>query len=311
MIGEKLLFVITSCFYYKHCVTPLSRTPLLSNDFDSCRRHSSHLNTCGRPAIPPMVNARIVNGEAAKAHSWPWQVSMQSQPTPTFAHTCGGTLIHRHWVMTAAHCFIRWQMCLGKHNLTLSEPGQQCFGVQGIYRHKGFNYPTSPTVEFDIALVRLDGEVTPSDHVHFACLPPIEEVLPEGKTCYATGWGDETAPKASETLNQVALPVVPYDTCKRMDYWWFQVKSSMICAGYNLPDELKSVCQGDSGGPLVCQDGPTGPWEVHGITSFGPIGCIMNKKPSVFTRTSFRIHFGLLTDLDLKLNKRPKAFCFE
>ncbi|XP_037394313.1 ovochymase-2 isoform X2 [Pygocentrus nattereri] len=257
--------------------------------------------TCGRPAIPPMVNARIVNGEAAKAHSWPWQVSMQvwpeSQPTPTFAHTCGGTLIHRHWVMTAAHCFIRyadqlqrWQMCLGKHNLTLSEPGQQCFGVQGIYRHKGFNYPTSPTVEFDIALVRLDGEVTPSDHVHFACLPPIEEVLPEGKTCYATGWGDETgnfsAPKASETLNQVALPVVPYDTCKRMDYWWFQVKSSMICAGYNLPDELKSVCQGDSGGPLVCQDGPTGPWEVHGITSFGPIGCIMNKKPSVFTRTS-------------------------
>lgn len=50
-------------------------------------------------------------------------------------------------------------------------------------------------------------------------------------------------PKASETLNQVALPVVPYDTCKRMDYWWFQVKTSMICCGYTLPDELKSVCQ--------------------------------------------------------------------
>ena len=44
--------------------------------------------------------------------------------------------------------------------------------------------------------------------------------------------------------------------------------------------------QGDSGGPLVCQDTAGGPWEVHGITSFGPIGCIMNKKPSVFTRSS-------------------------
>ena len=44
--------------------------------------------------------------------------------------------------------------------------------------------------------------------------------------------------------------------------------------------------QGDSGGPLVCQDAPGSPWEVHGITSFGPIGCIMNKKPSVFTRSS-------------------------
>ncbi|MEQ2274340.1 hypothetical protein XENORESO_018880 [Xenotaenia resolanae] len=84
----------------------------------------------------------------------------------------------------------------------------------------------------------------------------------------------------------MALPVVPYDTCKRMDYWWFQVKTSMICCGYTLPDELQSVCQGDTGGPLVCQDTPGGPWEVHGITSFGPIGCIMNKKPSVFTRSS-------------------------
>lgn len=55
--------------------------------------------------------------------------------------------------------------------------------------------------------------------------------------------GNSTAPKVAETLNQVALPVVPYDTCKRMDYWWFQVKESMICCGYTLPDELKSVCQ--------------------------------------------------------------------
>ena len=51
------------------------------------------------------------------------------------------------------------------------------------------------------------------------------------------------SPKVAEALNQVALPVVPYATCNRMDYWWFQVKSSMICCGYTLPDELKSVCQ--------------------------------------------------------------------
>uniref|UniRef100_A0A8B9L296 Zgc:154142 n=1 Tax=Astyanax mexicanus TaxID=7994 RepID=A0A8B9L296_ASTMX len=267
--------------------------PVPPNPWDNI--HIEWPETCGRPAIPPTVNTRIVNGEPAKAHSWPWQVSMQ--PTPTFFHTCGGTLIHKQWVLTAAHCFIRyadelqrWQMCLGKYNLTLSEPSQQCFGVLGIYRHEGFKYPTVPTVEFDVALVRLDGEVTPSDQVHFACMPPVEQVLPGGTKCYATGWGDETgnftAPKVAETLNQVALPVVPYDTCKRMDYWWFQVKSSMICAGYNAPDELRSVCQGDSGGPFVCQASPSDPWQVHGITSFGPIGCIMDKKPSVFTRSS-------------------------
>jgi len=34
---------------------------------------------CGVPAIPPVITgyARIVNGEEARTHSWPWQVSLQ------------------------------------------------------------------------------------------------------------------------------------------------------------------------------------------------------------------------------------------
>lgn len=83
-------------------------------------------------------------------------------------------------------------MCFGKHNLTYTEPSERCFGVTGIYRHEAFQYPTMPTVEFDIALVRLDWAVTPSDEISFACLPSEEEVLPADKKCYASGWGDET-----------------------------------------------------------------------------------------------------------------------
>lgn len=83
-------------------------------------------------------------------------------------------------------------MCLGKNNLTYTEPSERCFNVSGIYRHEGFRYPTVPTVEFDIALVRLDWDVVPSDQIAYACLPSEEEVLPKDKMCYATGWGDET-----------------------------------------------------------------------------------------------------------------------
>lgn len=36
----------------------------------------------------------------------------------------------------------------------------------------------------------------------------------------------------------------------------------------------------------MCQDAPGGPWEVHGVTSFIENGCTVNKKPSVFTRSS-------------------------
>lgn len=83
-------------------------------------------------------------------------------------------------------------MCLGKHNLTNTEQSERCFPVSGIYRHEGFKYPMVPSLEFDIALVRLDGEVIPSNETSYACLPSVEEVLPGGKNCYATGWGDET-----------------------------------------------------------------------------------------------------------------------
>ncbi|KAM8939404.1 ovochymase-2-like [Pelodytes ibericus] len=274
-------------------------------------------NKCGQPTFPPQITTRIVNGEPAKPHTWPWQVSMQVWPSSRnetiFFHTCGGSLIHKNWVLTAAHCFInyadelhRWQMCLGKQNLTIVEPTEKCFKILGIFRHEQFLYPNIP-VEYDIALVRLDGEVTVTDEIDFACLPPKGQVLNATYRCHATGWGDETgnsmAPKAAEGLNQVALPVISYEVCKTPQYWWFQIRDTMICAGYTLPDELKSVCQGDSGGPLACPSlANHSIWEVHGITSFGVVGCIMDKKPSVFTRTSAYIDW---------INQTIKKYMFD
>lgn len=48
-----------------------------------------------------------------------------------------------------------------------------------------------------------------------------------------------------------------------------------------------SLLQGDSGGPFACKAAEASTtWEVHGVVSFGPQGCIRDKKPSVFTRVS-------------------------
>ena len=55
---------------------------------------------CGRPAIPPSVNVRVVGGVEAIPHSWPWQVSLQKNGS----HFCGGSIINEQWVLSAAHC---------------------------------------------------------------------------------------------------------------------------------------------------------------------------------------------------------------
>lgn len=47
--------------------------------------------------------SRVVNGENAPQHAWPWQISLRVNGR----HICGGSLIARNWVVTAAHCVDR------------------------------------------------------------------------------------------------------------------------------------------------------------------------------------------------------------
>lgn len=47
-------------------------------------------------------STRIVGGTEAPINSWPWQAMLRST-SPDYQF-CGGTLVRREWVVTAAHC---------------------------------------------------------------------------------------------------------------------------------------------------------------------------------------------------------------
>ncbi|KAJ7999402.1 hypothetical protein DPEC_G00194030 [Dallia pectoralis] len=227
---------------------------------------------------------RVVGGEVATPHSWPWQISLQYKSGSSFHHTCGGTLIRRGWVMTAAHCVDSqrtWRVVLGDHNLDSNDGTEQILSVSQVYIHSGWNSNNVAGGD-DIALLRLSSEATLNSAVQLGTLASANYILPNNNPCYVTGWGrTSTGGPLSNSLKQAWLPSVDHQTCSSSSWWGSTVKTTMVCGGGGA----NSGCNGDSGGPLNCQ--VNGQYQVHGVTSFvSSSGCNANRKPTVFTRVS-------------------------
>ncbi|XP_070615755.1 chymotrypsin-C-like [Erythrolamprus reginae] len=242
---------------------------------------AAHAYGCGHPTYVPNIS-RVVGGKDARPHSWPWQVSLQFAWTGGWQHTCGGTLLDSHWVLTAAHCISSTQtyrVLLGKQNLKVAEAGQMAVAVEKAIVHEKWD---PDTILNDIALLKLAVPVKFSDTIQPSCLPSPESLLPQGFPCYITGWGHLWANgPMSDILQQGLLPIVDQATCTQKDWWGSMVKPSMVCAG---GDDVIAGCSSDSGGPLNCHTGHT--WQVHGVVSFGSYKCNTAKRPTVFTRVS-------------------------
>ncbi|XP_042263161.1 elastase-1-like [Thunnus maccoyii] len=258
---------------------------------ESKRKHESKVLADLEPQ-PRYVEdslVRVVGGEMAKPNSWPWQISLQYKSGSYFYHTCGGTLIERGWVMTAAHCVDRqrtWQVVLGEHDVYLTSGDEQVLGVRSVYIHPRWD-PRRVSEGYDIALLRLAKDAVLNSHVQLGSLPPSGQILPHNNLCYITGWGrTSTGGSLPAELQQAVLPVVGYQTCSSSNWWGSIVKTTMVCAGGGA----ESGCNGDSGGPLNCL--VDGKYYVHGVTSFvSSFGCNYPQKPTVFTRVSAYIEW--------------------
>ncbi|KAG7282479.1 hypothetical protein CRUP_000475 [Coryphaenoides rupestris] len=142
---------------------------------------------CGIPAINPVITgySRIVNGEEAVPHSWPWQVSLQDQ---TGFHFCGGSLINENWVVTAAHCNVKSYhlVVLGEHDRASDAENIQVMKVGQVFKHPRYN---GFTINNDILLVKLASPATIGMRVSSVCLAETGDNFEGGMKCVTTGWG--------------------------------------------------------------------------------------------------------------------------
>ncbi|XP_072312156.1 serine protease 33 [Eucyclogobius newberryi] len=244
---------------------------------------STSAQSCGRP---PVAGNRIVGGADATAGEWPWQVDIQKSS----AHVCGGSLIAKDWVLSAAHCFPNpsdlssYIIYVGRYQLNGYNPDQSSHKVSRIVIPDGYVEPHSG---LDVALVQLSTPVTWSDYIHPVCLPAPGTLFPSGMVCHVTGWGnvrDNVPLPGVGTLQEVQVPILSENSCQQMynlnQDEKIDILYDMICAGYQ--EGGKDSCQGDSGGPLVCQM-VNGTWVQAGVVSFG-LGCAHRNQPGVYSR---------------------------
>ncbi|XP_049765504.1 modular serine protease-like [Schistocerca cancellata] len=255
---------------------------------------------CGKPI--PKGQTYVLNGRPVLAGEFPWHVGIYLLENGKFEQKCGGSIIKRKLVLTAAHCFVKskdpkdYMIGAGKYHRgwDVKDETEQRFEVESIEVKDTYEAATRNYAD-DIAIIVLKIEITISDFVRPVCVDLESkydrEQLSSGNNGSVAGWGYTESGAPSETLLTTQLPFIEFKQCYKLLPLSFKpyFTPDKFCAGYI---NGSAVCQGDSGGGLSFEQevtASTKQWFIQGIVSLGVPsrgGKVCSSQRALFTKVN-------------------------
>ncbi|KAJ8721365.1 hypothetical protein PYW07_002140 [Mythimna separata] len=267
-------------------------------DSSPAPRNQCGVDTSINTALVPSLENRIYGGESAELNEFPWMALLgYKNSSGTITNQCGGSLINRRYILTAAHCItgdivlkygILSTVRLGEYDTRTDVDcvGSKCadryqeISVASAYPHPAYSYGTMNRKD-DIGIVRLATRAEYTYYVQPICLVDNTDRLKTGDNIYVAGWGKPGyGVNKSPIKMKIRLPIFDKDACvSKYRRAGALLGENQFCAGGVF---LEGTCRGDSGGPLMKRT-PEGVWESVGVVSFGHSVCGSDGWPGVYT----------------------------
>ncbi|XP_017056341.1 serine protease SP24D-like [Drosophila ficusphila] len=213
-------------------------------------------------SAPGKLNGRVVGGEDATKAQFPHQVSLRNAGS----HSCGGSILTRNYILTAAHCVSNEDenhviTPIAAERFTIRAGSNDRFSggvliqVAEVIVHEGYGNFLN-----DVAVLRLETPLIFSDAIKPIALPTAD--TPADVDVIISGWGRiKHQGDLPRYLQYNTLSSISTEKCEELIGFGFEGELCLL----HLEDN--GACNGDSGGPAVYND------QLVGVAGFVVGGC--------------------------------------